>query len=253
MTTRPEVLIFPTEDAVVGAVAQQLAETLTAAQRARGSASVVLTGGGTGIAVLASLRQAPGNLDWSALDIYFGDERFVPANDPDRNELQAREALLDHVDIDPARVFAIAPSDGEYGDNPVAAAAAYAAVLADNATGSIVPEFDVHLLGMGAEGHVNSLFPDTDAVREELASVVAVTNSPKPPSVRVTLTLPAVRHARQVWLVTTGSAKAQAVAAAVAGAPPIEIPSSGARGSEVTRWFIDDGAAALLPETYRIP
>ncbi|NLG55839.1 MAG: 6-phosphogluconolactonase, partial [Rhodococcus sp.] len=222
---------------------------VVAAQRERGTASIVLTGGGTGIGVLTALRAAPGDIDWRALDVYFGDERFVPAADPDRNELQARDALLDHVDLDPARVHPMTPSDGEFGDDPDAAAVAYANLLTGG-TGSLsdVPEFDVHLLGMGPEGHMNSIFPHSDAVREESVAVVSVRECPKPPPTRVTLTLPAVRRSKRVWFVVSGANKAEAVAAAVRGVPAVEVPSAGAYGQDATCWFVDEAAASLLPD-----
>lgn len=247
MSSDIQVEVHPDTETLVTAAAARFVDTVVAAQRARGSASVVLTGGGTGIGLLEKVRAKPGAIDWRALDIFWGDERFLPAGDPERNEVQARAALLDHVDIDPARVHPIAAADGIYARDPQAAAAAYARELEAHAGGKHVPLFDVHLLGMGGEGHVNSLFPDTGAVREEHRFVVAVTDSPKPPPVRVTLTLPAVRHAEEVWLVVSGAGKAEAVAAAVAGAPPVEIPASGARGLTTTRWLLDEDAASLLP------
>src|SRR5439155_1028433 len=100
----------------------------------------------------------------SAADLYWGDERFLPAGDPERNETQAREALLDHVPVPPERVHVMAPSDGAYGDDPDAAAAAYADVLSAAARPedhAAVPTFDVCLLGIGGEGHVASVFPSS--------------------------------------------------------------------------------------------
>src|SRR6476620_8707618 len=105
----------------------------------------------------------------------------------------------------------MAAADGDFGADIHAAALAYERVLADVADdGEPTPEFDVHLLGMGGEGHINSLFPDTAAVREQSRLVIAVTASPKPPPRRITLTLPAVARAREVWLVVAGSEKADA-------------------------------------------
>ena len=181
---------------------------LVDAAAARLVTTIVLTGGGTGIALLEKLREATGDIDWSQIDLYWGDERFLPSGDPERNEVQAREALLDHVPVDPDRVHAMAASDGIYDGDPHGAATAYEQLLGAQAHGNQVPTFDVHLLGMGGEGHVNSLFPHTDAVREEARFVVAVTDSPKPPPVRITLTLPAVRRAKEVWLLVSGAAKA---------------------------------------------
>lgn len=242
---RTEVVVLPDAAGVAEAAGARLVEAIIAAQGARGTASVVLTGGGTGIATLAAVRHIdavtdPG-IDWSNVDIWFGDERFVPDGDPERNVDQAREALLDHVEISEESIHAIAASDDPAVDgDPAVAAAAYAAELGDD------PTFDVHLLGMGGEGHINSLFPHTPAVRETEQLVVAVTDSPKPPPVRVTLTLPAVHRARQVWLLVAGSEKAEAVAEAIGGADPDDWPSAGAHGTEATVWFVDEKAAAKL-------
>ena len=138
-------------------------------------------------------------------------------------------------------------SDGEFGDDLDAAALAYEHVLAANAgDGQPAPDFDVHLLGMGGEGHINSLFPHTPAVRETNRLVVGVTDSPKPPPRRITLTLPAVRRSREVWLVVSGAGKADAVAAAVGGAEPVDVPAAGAVGTEATVWLLDEEAAAKL-------
>ncbi|MBF6331014.1 6-phosphogluconolactonase [Nocardia transvalensis] len=241
--SEPRVEIHADTETLVTAAAARFIETVTAAQRERGSASVVLTGGGTGIATLEQIRKVPNDIDWSRVEVFWGDERFVPSGDPERNELQAREALLDHVPVDPARVHPVAASDGEYPD-PVEAAAEYSAAVHAHLTEH--GAFDLHLLGMGGEGHVNSLFPHTDAVREEHELVVAVTDSPKPPPVRVTLTLPAVHRARHVVLIVAGESKAAAVTAALSGASPLDVPSAGAKGSESTTWLLDQGAAADL-------
>ena len=100
---------------------------------------------------------------------------------------------------------------------------------------------------MGPEGHINSLFPDTPAVLETTRMVVPVDDSPKPPPQRITLTLPAVARSRQVWLLVSGGDKADAVAAAVGGAPPVSVPAAGAVGLDTTLWLLDEDAAAKLP------
>lgn len=240
------VLQFLDAEALVDAARTRFVEVVIAAQAERGTASVVLTGGGTGIALLEALRKDSGTIDWASVDVYFGDERFLPAGDPERNEVQAAEALLDHVGVHPDRIFRMAASDGPHGSDPEVAAVAYAQILGAHSDGEHTPAFDVHLLGMGGEGHINSLFPHTDAVRERHQYVVAVENSPKPPPVRITLTLPAIRRAKHVWLLVSGAAKAEAVAAAVGGADPDDFPSAGAIGSESTVWFLDSGAASQL-------
>ncbi|TDV36028.1 6-phosphogluconolactonase [Actinophytocola oryzae] len=230
--------VYETPDELASATADRLAAALASAQAERGTASVVLTGGRTGIAVLTALRSA--TLDWSSLDVYWGDERFLPAGDPERNETQARAALLDHVPVAPGRVHPMAPSDGEYGDDPDAAAEAYAVLLKD------VASFDVCLLGVGEEGHTASLFPGSPGVQETSRAVVAVRDCPKPPPTRVSLTLPTIRRATDVWLMTTGDAKAEPVAAALAGANEEDLPAAGARGKRDTLWILDRAAAARL-------
>ena len=161
------------------------------------------------------------------MHLFWGDDRYVPADDDDRNDKQAREALLDHVDIPAANVHAMPASDGEFGADIDAAALAYEQVLAANAPdGGPSPAFDVHLLGMGPEGHVNSLFPHTEATAETERFVVGVTDSPKPPPQRITMTLPAVVRSREVWLVVSGSEKAEAVAV-VNGASADGLPRGG--------------------------
>ena len=237
---------YPDTDALVAAAGDRLAATITAAVDARGRALVVLTGGGTGIGLLRRLRTH--RIDWANVHLFFGDDRFVPHDDDERNEKQAREALLDHVEIPAANIHPMAPSDGVLGADLAGAAAAYGAVLAGLAEpGEPCPVFDVHLLGMGGEGHINSLFPHTAAVREQQRMVVGVDDSPKPPPQRITLTLPAVAQSREVWLVVAGQAKADAVAAALGGADPVDVPAAGARGREATVWLLDETAASALP------
>lgn len=242
------VAIYPSTDDLIAAAGDRLADAIEAALAARGRALIVLTGGGSGIALLRRLGDHAARIDWKNVQLFFGDERFVPAADDERNDKQAREALLGRIDIPAANIHAMPASDGECGDDLDAAAQAYQEVLAANAEpGQPAPDFDVHLLGMGAEGHVNSLFPDTPAVRETSRLVVGVPDSPKPPPRRITLTLPAVRRSRQVWLVVSGAAKAEAVAAAVGGADPASVPAAGAVGREETVWLLDAEAAAQLP------
>lgn len=255
---QPQLFTHTDRDQLGAAAAARLVTRIADVQAARGSASVVLTGGGAGIAVLEHVRNSPARdaIDWSRIDIYWGDERFLPSGHPDRNETQAREALLDHVPVDPARVHAMAPSDGEFGEDVEAAAAAYAELLAEASTPEdhgLVPRFDVLMLGIGPEGHVASIFPESPAVYEEQRTVVAVRNCPKPPPTRISLSLPAIRHADEVWIVTDGEGKAPAVAMAMAGAGEVQLPAAGARGTHRTLWLVDTQAASQLGQRFTLP
>jgi 6-phosphogluconolactonase len=240
--------IFPDSETLVDAAGGRLVDAIQTAVAARGRALIVLTGGGNGIGLLKYLGTPGQQIDWSRVHLFWGDERYVPEDDDERNEKQARAALLDHIDIPSSQVHPMAASDGEFGSDLAAAALAYEHILAANAEpGEQVPNFDVHLLGMGPEGHINSLFPDTPAVLETTRMVVAVEDSPKPPPQRITLTLPAIQRSREVWLMVSGAAKADAAAAAIGGAQPVSIPAAGAVGRETTLWLLDEEAAAKLP------
>jgi 6-phosphogluconolactonase len=240
------VVVYRDEQLLASAVAARLVTVLVDAQAERGSASVVLTGGGIGTAVLAALAQTPARdaIDWPHLDIWWGDERFQATGDPERNETGARAALLDHVAVDPSRVHPMPGPDGPDGDSPEAAAARYASWLSD-AYGA-VPSFDVLMLGIGPEGHVASLFPHMPALTDS-RSVVAVHDSPKPPPTRLSLTFPSIQAAREVWILASGAEKADAIAAVVSGASPADVPAAGARGTERTLVLVDRDAAAKIP------
>ncbi|WP_329140642.1 6-phosphogluconolactonase [Streptomyces sp. NBC_01476] len=234
------------------AAAARLITKIVDAQAARGSASVVLTGGRNGNGLLAALAGSPARdaIDWAHLDLWWGDERFLPEGDPERNVTQAREALLDAVPLDPARVHAMAPSDGPFGSDVEAAAAAYAAELAAAAgpeDHAQVPSFDVLMLGVGPDTHVASLFPEHPATHESVRTVVGVHGSPKPPPTRISLTFPAIRAAREVWLLAAGEDKAGAVALALSAPGEVQAPASGAYGRSRTLWLLDRAAAAKLP------
>ncbi|UQA96110.1 6-phosphogluconolactonase [Streptomyces halobius] len=255
--TAPQVVVHRDKELMAQAAAARLITKIVDAQAARGSASVVLTGGRNGNGLLAALAQAPARdaIDWSRLDLWWGDERFLPDGHPDRNHTQAREALLDDVPLNPARVHPMAPAGGPYG-NADLAAEAYAIELAAAAgpeDHGPVPSFDVLLLGVGPDTHVASLFPELPGVRETERTVVGVHGAPKPPPTRVSLTLPAIRAAREVWLLAAGEDKANAVAMALSGAGEVQAPAAGARGRSRTLWLLDEAAASQLPRDLYAP
>lgn len=243
--TETQILRFPDQGALVASAAERLVAEIAAAQERRGMARIVLTGGGAGIAVLAALREQADAIDWQRIEFYWGDERFLPPSDPERNEVQARKALLDHVPVNHMNVHPMPTDAGQFAGDVDGAAEFYRQHLPvpDAETGAM---FDVHLLGMGGEGHVNSIFPDSPAVHAAEPTVVAVRNCPKPPPTRITMTLPLVRRSAQVWLLIAGAEKAEAAAAAIHGAHPVDIPSAGATGMDQTLWFLDAAAATQL-------
>jgi 6-phosphogluconolactonase len=238
---------------LAAAAAARLVTRVVDAQAARGRAHVVLTGGGVGTQTLRALASASARdaIDWSAIDVWWGDERFLEPGDPDRNETQAREALLDHVPIPAERVHAMPAVGADWKDDVDAAAAHYAEDLARTASPPEdrggVPEFDVLLLGVGPDGHVASLFPEHPALYETDRTVVGVRGSPKPPPVRISLTMPVIRRAAEVWLLAAGAEKAAAVSLALSGAGEVALPAAGAQGTRSTLWLLDRAAAAKVP------
>jgi 6-phosphogluconolactonase len=227
-------------------VAASLIGSIARVQGLGRTPSLVLTGGSVADRVHAAVAASDevGLVDWSDVEFWWGDERFVPEADPDRNAGQARAAMLDRLPVDPARVHAVAASDGPLGDDPDAAAAAYAAELAAT-LGADGPSFDILMLGVGPDGHCASLFPGRPEVSDP-APVLAVRGSPKPPPTRVSLGMSTLMRAREVWFVATGSEKAEVVTAALRGAEVTDVPAAGPKGTERTVWFVDRDAAWML-------
>ncbi|MGH3295578.1 MAG: 6-phosphogluconolactonase [Trebonia sp.] len=245
----PEVFVYASGDLLASAAAARTVTRLADAIAAQGHAHLVLTGGGIGTKVLAAIAAAPARdaVNWRLVDFWWGDERFGVTGDPQRNETDARAALLNVLDVDQARVHAVAGPDGPDGDDPDAAAARYAAELAAAAgDGDAVPAFDVLMLGIGPEGHVASIFPESPAAHAT-GSVVAVRNSPKPPPTRISLTFGAIQAAREVWILASGQEKADAVAEALSGVSQDKLPAAGARGLDRTLFLLDQAAAEKLP------
>ncbi|MEO6714683.1 MAG: 6-phosphogluconolactonase [Mycobacteriales bacterium] len=245
----PEVIVHRDAVMLARAVAARLVTRLVDVQSARGTASLVLTGGGVGTATLAELHAIPARdaVDWSRIDIWWGDERFLAAGEAQRNETQARVALLDHVRIAAARVHAV-PALGDASD-PESAAERYAAELRAAARPEDhgpVPQFDVLLLGVGPDGHVASLFPESPAMYDERA-VVGVHGAPKPPANRVSMTLATINSAREIWLLAAGAEKARAVSLALGGAGGVQVPAAAVAGRRRTLWLLDQAAASKLP------
>lgn len=253
MSSAPVVVVAKDPEVLAASVAARLVTRLADAQALRGTASVVLTGGGVGIAVLESLRSSPARhaVDWRRVDVWWGDERFLAADDPERNELQARQALLDALDLDPARVHPMGAQGGPDGDDADAAAARYADELLQAAAADHdVPAFDVLLLGMGEEGHTASIFPESPAAHDE-RTAVGVHGCPKPPPTRISLGFPAINSAREVWMIVAGAGKAPMVAMALSGAGRVQVPAAGVSGRSATLWLLDEAAASRLPRNLR--
>jgi 6-phosphogluconolactonase len=249
------VVVHPDADLLAQATAARLLTRLLDLQSVQESRHVVLTGGTVGIRTLQRVAQSPliDAVDWSGVHLWWGDERFLPDGDADRNETQARDALIDELVASgalPSGNVHPMPALGRDVTTPEESAAAYADELARHAgpggagVTAAAPIFDVLLLGMGPDGHVASLFPGHAALDVVGTSTVGVHGSPKPPPERVSLTFDTIRAAHEVWIVAAGSEKATAVASALTDVDPHVTPAAGAVGSRATLWLVDAAAAA---------
>ena len=249
-----DVIRLADPDAVAQRVADDLVGLLRKVQDEGRVPRIVLTGGSIARKVHAAVATSGDAVDWPRVELWWGDERFVPGDDPERNAGQTWEDLLEHVPVDPERVHAMPASDDEYADAD-AAAWAYARDLReavgadpDSRAAAVDSEdawFDLLMLGIGPDGHCASLFPGRSEV-ESTADVLGVHDSPKPPPTRISLGLPVLKRADVVWFVATGTEKADAVSRSVAGGDVVETPSAGPRGLRSTTWYVDEAAAAQL-------
>jgi 6-phosphogluconolactonase len=239
--SEPRIEVHDDAAALASAVAGALVSRLAAAQADGLDPHIALTGGTVADTVHHELARVASDdssgVDWSRVDFWWGDERFVPRDSPDRNALAARAAFLDPVGTDASRVHEIGSSDDFA--TVAEAAAAYASEIRSHGSGA----FEVVMLGVGPDGHVASLFPGHPALDVDDEIAVPVTDSPKPPPERVSLTFPALNRSRVTWLVVSGAEKSDAVTQALAGG---DVPAALVGGTEETVWFLDRDAAAAL-------
>jgi 6-phosphogluconolactonase len=228
------VRIFDDAAALAAAAAGAVAEAAAAGIAALGRVSLGLSGGRTPVATYRALAAEPlrSRVDWARVRIYFADERAVRRDDPESNFGLARETLIDPLRIPPRNVHRM---KGDYPDLQVAV---------EEYEAHLTEAIDVLILGVGEDGHIASLFPGTPLVSETARRVALVTDSPKPPARRLTLTARALAEARRVLVLATGTEKAGAVARALEG--EIEPRALPARLVRERDWFLDRAAAAGL-------
>lgn len=242
--SRPDavVVVHPSRRALADGAAARLVVALVDAVAARGVAHVSMTGGSMGSEIVRSLAAQPARaaVDWAKVHVWWGDERYLPAGDPDRNDTQNDDAGLTSLGLDPAHVHRVPGPDAS--GSAEEAAEGYAATLRASGGGS----FDVVVLGVGPDGHVASLFPHHPAAGTTGALTVAVHDSPKPPPDRVSLTVECLERSREVWFLVSGADKADAVRRGVGGDAFENTPAAHVHGEERTLWLLDPDAATEL-------
>ncbi|MFT3889534.1 MAG: 6-phosphogluconolactonase [Arachnia sp.] len=229
------------EAEVADVMAARLLARIIELQQSQPLVHLCLTGGDAANAMYERLADlADGSqLDASKLQLWWGDERFLPATDPGRNSLQAISRLARTVSINSAHTHMMAAKDGRKDSHE--SAAEYEAELGDT-------RFDITLLGIGRDGHIGSIFPHHPSFEPTSRAVIGVEDAPKEPAERISLTLPTLNRSDEVWFIANGEEKAEAVAGALAGDE--SLPAAHVRGSEATFWFIDEDAASCLPAHY---
>lgn len=236
---------------LAGTAAEAITAQLASAIDERGVARVVMTGGTVGVRTATELAEAlrDHGVDLERLEVWWGDERFVAEDSPERNVNQIREGFLEALDLPEHHVH---PMPSTTSGMSLHDAAAWYGQQLDLAGGD--PPFhtrgqaffDVLMLGMGPDGHIASLFPEHEDQKDTTMTAIAVQNSPKPPPDRISLSWPALNSSRHVALLVSGQEKAEAVARAHRGIDPWGCPASAVRGLESTTWYLDEASAKDL-------
>jgi 6-phosphogluconolactonase len=237
-----ELVVLPDAAALAEAAAQRFVALASAAIVEHGRFRVALSGGSTPRAMHEQLaQQHHSEVDWERVEIFWGDERYVPPDDPESSYRMARETLLARVPIPAANIYPIST----VGSTPEAAAQAYAETLTA-VFGAEPPRFDLIFLGIGSDGHTASLFPGhLEVVAPSNVLVTAVYGAPKPPPTRLTFTYQVLNAAANVIFVVAGADKAAALREVLHGPQDMaRLPAQGVRPTAgALTWLVDAAAA----------
>ena len=235
----PEIKVYSDLESVAIHAADEFINKLESLSRVGKSINIMLTGGSVGIKMLERVSAHPKlhSISLDQLNLWWGDERFVPRQHPDRNALQARAALIDSLNLKAEQIHEFPAADA--GLNLQQAAAEFSAQYSD-----LSPSFDLVLLGVGPDGHVASLFPDHDVSNSNQA-IIAETASPKPPSERLSFNYPILNSAAEVWFLAAGIEKSSVVAEALSEDSASNLPAAKISGRNSTVWFLDEASASL--------
>ncbi|WP_392508365.1 6-phosphogluconolactonase [Naumannella halotolerans] len=234
-----ELNIFPDAEQLATAVSAALVTRISELQ-AESDHRVVqlcLTGGTIATKIHRKLASnlGSGPVDPGRIELWWGDERFVATDSPDRNA----EPTIELLAVDGLAPERIHPMPSAAGLTLAEAAEAYAAELGE-------VTFDICMLGLGPDGHIASLFPDHPSLEPTSATVIPVTDSPKPPPERISLTLPVINSSAEVWFLVSGEEKAAAAAKAYRRSE--RIPGGRAHGTVETIFWLDEEAAGEISD-----
>ncbi|KAF8936460.1 hypothetical protein EDD21DRAFT_319572 [Dissophora ornata] len=242
--TATQIYTFPDVPALSQGLDRYVAKLSAEAIKRHGKFTIAISGGSLPMQMSAVLKNNP-SVDFSKWVIYCADERCVPLDHEDSNYLLIKNELLGFVDIPEENVHTINP---ELVNDPQEAAEDYISQMAGTfATKDSVrfPVFDLIFLGVGPDGHTCSLFPGHELLQETVDWCASITDSPKPPSNRITFTFPVLNHAHNVAFVAAGAGKQDMLHQILdtAGDLPAQMvkPITG-----TLSWFVDDAAAVKV-------
>ena len=239
--------IFAIQDELSDAIADYVQQMSAKAIEDHGQFTVALSGGSLIKLLSTELVKDPirSEINWSAWHVFWADERYVPLDDEDSNYRLAKELIFDQVDIPPEQIYPINPALRLAGAARAYAKAVRTILPPDE---NRLPRFDLVLLGMGEDGHTASLFFFFFLLDETRLWVAPIADSPKPPSMRITLTLPVINNANYVAFLATGAGKAEAVFQAIEKAgSTCPVPAGRVQPTHgQLDWFLDEAAAARL-------
>ncbi len=245
---RGDVIVVDDGSALAAAAAERFARAVEEAVAERGQAFVALSGGSTPKQMGRILAREPyrSRIPWDRVQVFWGDERWVPLGSEESNAGEAMRGFLDLVPVPRAHIH---PWDTE-AEEPQDAAAAYEATLRQAfADPDGIPRFDLVLLGMGDDGHTASLFPGTRAL-SEMEPLAVANYVAKFDAVRLTLTAPVLNNGREILFLVGGPGKADTVETVLDGPEnPVALPAQMIRPAQPDgklRWLIDEDAAAQL-------
>ncbi|KAJ3410570.1 6-phosphogluconolactonase [Chytridiales sp. JEL 0842] len=239
------ILVLPGIQQVSEWLNEHVARVAAESIKASGKFTVAVSGGSLPT-VLAAVLKSNKNIDWDKWHVFFADERCVPLDHADSNYLLTKKELLDHVPIPSNQVYTI---NDKLVQDPSKAAADYQQVLekvfgVKYSTTAVQPSFDLILLGMGPDGHTCSLFPGHPLLKEDKLWVSSLTDSPKPPPSRITLTYPVLNAAKNIFYVTTGAGKAEIFKEIFDEHK--QYPAALVKPKTDVVWLLDKPAAALI-------
>jgi 6-phosphogluconolactonase len=245
-----ELRVYGDAEQLASAAAELFVEVASESISARGHFRVALSGGSTPRRVYELLATTAfrSRVDWDHVDIFSGDERYVPADDRDSNYQMTYEALLRHVPVPAANIHRVPTEISP----PRAAAGAYEEDIRQCFRDSVsVPQFDLVYLGLGTNGHTASLFPHSQALQETsrlvLADFVAEVNT-----WRISMSAPLLNHGRTVAFLIVGEEKAEVLREVLLGPrDPERLPAQLIAPEGTLLWLVDQAAAALVPGTGR--